>query len=176
MIQYFMEMPLEKQTKAVLAFGWVLLLVSAAIRERSKDKECRNWARILGFVGACLLSLQTIHATMLAEQLNRELMVKQSEQKATQIAKVESVALVTKRGTKVELGEGSGVRTISRAYGNRSLGNRGVANRSTANRNADSGPDGHALRVLHAIHDVYEWAGAAAFTHEGSVDERAKQF
>ncbi len=93
MIKYFMEMPIEKQTWSVLALSWLLVTVSAAIREKVKATECRNWARAMGVLGVGLVSLQAIHATMLVEELNTELMVRrgthdvqQTEAVATQIA------------------------------------------------------------------------------------------
>lgn len=93
MIQYFIDMPIEKQTWTVLAIGWVMLAASAAIREKTPPGECRNWARALGVFGVMVVSLQTIHTTMIAEEVNTELMVRrgsrdgqQTEAMATQIA------------------------------------------------------------------------------------------
>ena len=93
MIEAFMELPIEKQTWITLSVGWFILLASAAMLEKFPPGECRNWARAMGVLGVLLVSLQTIHATMLAEELNRELMtqrvahnVEQTEAVATQIA------------------------------------------------------------------------------------------
>lgn len=93
MIKYFMDMDIEKQTWIVLGISWLILAVSAAIREKIPVPECRNWARILGVIGVGLVSLQTIHATMLVEKLSTELMVRrgfhdveQNEAVATQIS------------------------------------------------------------------------------------------
>lgn len=104
MIQYFMDMPLESQTKTVLAIGWVLLIVSAAIREKIVSTECRNWARLMGVIGAGLLSLQTIHATMVVEELNKELMVRQQHQKSSEISSESVIAVTTTNGNKIEFG------------------------------------------------------------------------
>lgn len=82
MIQYFIEMPIEKQTWTVLTVGWVMLVASAAIREKTPPGECRNWARALGVFGVMLVSLQTIHTTMIAEELNTELMVRRGSHDA----------------------------------------------------------------------------------------------
>ena len=86
MIEAFMELPIEKQTWITLTVGWFILLASAAMLEKFPPGECRNWARAMGVLGVLLVSLQTIHATMLAEELNRELMTQQTEAVATQIA------------------------------------------------------------------------------------------
>ncbi len=115
MIQYFIDLPIEKQTWSVLALSWLLVTVSAAIRERVKATECRNWARAMGVVGVGLVSLQAIHATMLVEELNTELMVRrgthdvqQTEAVATQIADpVRVVAVASEYSTTI------GDRTVS---------------------------------------------------------------
>lgn len=93
MIQYFIEMPIEKQTWTVLSAGWLMLVASAVIREKVPPGECRNWARAMGVFAVGLVSLQTIHATFLVKELNTELMVRrgsrdaqQTEAMATQIA------------------------------------------------------------------------------------------
>lgn len=88
MIEYFVSLPIEQQTYAVLSVGWVMLIVSAAIRELMHSAECRNWARAMGVVGVALMSLQTIHATTVAEKLNTELMVRRGQhaQESTAVA------------------------------------------------------------------------------------------
>jgi hypothetical protein len=103
MIQYFIDMQIEKQTWTVLSVVWVMLVVSATIREKSPPGECRNWARAMGFVGVGLMSLQMIHVTMLVKELNTELMVRrgshdveQTEAVATEIADPVRVVAVTK--------------------------------------------------------------------------------
>jgi hypothetical protein len=80
-----------------------MLVVSAAIREKAPPGECRNWARAMGAVGVGLVSLQTIHATLIAEKLNTELMVKQ-QQKASEIAKERVLAVTSKNGHRIEFG------------------------------------------------------------------------
>lgn len=112
MIQYFMDLPIEKQTWSVLALSWLLVTVSAAIRERVKASECRNWARAMGVLGVGLVSLQAIHATMLVEQLNTELMVRrgmrnveQTEAVATQIADPVRVVAVASEYTSSVAGQ-----------------------------------------------------------------------
>jgi hypothetical protein len=106
MIQYFIDMPIEKQTWTVLSVGWVMLVVSAAIRESIPAGECRNWARLMGVVGVSLMSLQTVHTTMLIKELNTELMVRrgthdveQTEAVATQISDPVSVVAVASEYT-----------------------------------------------------------------------------
>jgi hypothetical protein len=108
MIQYFIDMPIEKQTWAVLSVGWVMLVVSAAIRESIPAGECRNWARLMGVVGVGLMSLQTIHTTMLIKELNTELMVRrgshdveQTEAVATEIADPVRVVAVASEYTAI---------------------------------------------------------------------------
>ena len=123
MIQAFIEMPIEKQTWLVLSVGWVMLATSAAIREKTPPGECRNWARAMGVVGVLLMSLQTIHTTMIAEELNTELMVRR-QQKASEIGEEHVLAVTTQSGNKIEYGVSkNGVRnrtTASRCSGSKS--------------------------------------------------------
>jgi len=176
MIQYFIEMPIEKQTWTVLSIGWLMLAASAAIREKTPPGELRNWARAMGVFGAALMSLQLIHTTLIAEELNTELMVKKRRQDATQIAKVESVALVTKRGTVVEIGDIHGVRTVSGIDRNRSASDRGNRFRDLAVNERESSETRNNLWLLDAISNVHEWAGAATFRAAEDFRSDAEQF
>lgn len=154
MIQYFIDLPIEKQTWSVLVLSWLLVTVSAAIREKVKATECRNWARLMGVCGVALVSLQAIHATMLASELNKELMAKgatnvqQNETTAgTEIANENSVVSVaseyqaeTKTGAKVSVVKYTDgrVRPVFTALGRRGLNALPDGNETNRNRGASA--------------------------------------
>ena len=167
MIEAFIELPIDKQTWIALSVGWFILASSAAMREKFPPGEWRNWARAMGVLGVVVVSLQAIHATMVAEQLNSELMVRKGVNAAKQIASATrpkiAIEFSNQHGTTVSFGvDQDGVRTV---FGTDSgsmgcdLANRGRTDRSESGvRESEGGLVRNTVRGVASVRSLHERA------------------